>query len=144
MRDKPRAKQIEFAEGMAYTVSACMLVTASEAWVLHFRGAFHDPFMYLPVTVVPAGAAALTCAAIKQTESSFKAARWLLNAAAVLGMLGSAFHVYGVHRNMGGWRNWSQMLFQGPPLPAPPSFTGLALAGMGVLSLLRDESGQRA
>ena len=39
---------------------------------------------------------------------------------------------------MGGWKNWSQMLFQGPPLPAPPSFTGLAIAGLGALSLLRD------
>ena len=38
-------------------------------------------------------------------------------------------HAYGISRNMGGWRNWSQNLLNGPPLPAPPSFTGLALAG---------------
>jgi hypothetical protein len=143
MQDRPRRQQIEFAEGMAYTVSACMLVTASEVWVLHFRGAFHDPFMFLPVTIVPAAAAALSRAAIRQTEPSFKTARWLLNTTGLLGILGSAFHAYGVHRNMGGWRNWSQMLFQGPPLPAPPSISGLALAGMGVLSLLRDETAQR-
>jgi hypothetical protein len=37
---------------------------------------------------------------------------------------------------MGGWRNWSQNLFAGPPLPAPPSFTGLAFAGLGTLTLL--------
>jgi hypothetical protein len=144
MQNRPRRQQIEFAEGMAYAVSACMMVTTSEVWVLHFRGAFHDPFMYLPVTIVPASAAALTYAAIKQTEVSFKAARWLLNASAVLGILGVGFHIYGVHRNMGGWRNWSQMMFQGPPTPAPPSFTGLALAGLGTLSLLRDEFEHRA
>jgi hypothetical protein len=140
MRHKPRREQIEFAEGFAYTVSACMLVTTSEAWVLHFRGAFHDPFMYVPVTVVPAAAAALCVAGAMQTERSFTAARWLLNASAVVGMLGMGFHAYGVHRNMGGWRNWKQMLFQGPPVPAPPSFTGLAIAGLGALSLLRDET----
>jgi len=31
------------------------------------------------------------------------------------------------------------MLFQGPPIPAPPSFSGLALAGLGALHLLHHE-----
>ena len=144
MRHQSRARQIEFAEGLAYTVSACMMVTASEVWVLHFRGAYHDPFMYVPVTVVPAAAAALAYAGLRQTEPSFKAARWLLNAAALVGLAGVGFHIFGVHRNMGGWKNWTQMLFQGPPIPAPPSFSGLALAGLGALSLLRDETGHEA
>jgi hypothetical protein len=143
MRHRPRRQQIAFAEGLAYTVSGCMLVTTSEAWVLHFRGAFHDPFMYLPVTIVPAAATALAVAGAMQSEKSMTVARWLLNASAVLGVLGMGFHAYGVHRNMGGWGNWSQMLFQGPPLPAPPSFTGLALAGLGALNLLRDETERR-
>jgi hypothetical protein len=143
MRHEPRRRQIEFAEGLAYTVSGCMLVTTSEAWVLHFRGAFHDPFMYVPVTVVPAAATALAIAGAVRTETSFKIARGLLNASAIIGALGVGFHVYGVQRNMGGWRNWSQMMFQGPPLPAPPSFTGLALAGMGALNLLRNEAGAK-
>ena len=144
MRQKPRRQQIEFAQGLAYTVSACMLVTASEAWVLHFRGAYHDPFMYLPVTIVPATAAALAFAGAKQSQTSFKAARWMLNATALLGVVGVGFHAFGVHRNMGGWRNWSQMLFQGPPLPAPPSFTGLSIAGLGALNLLRRDTEHKA
>ena len=45
------------------------------------------------------------------------------------------FHAYGVSRNMGGWRAWSQSLLNGPPVPAPPSFTGLALAGLAALGL---------
>lgn len=144
MRHQSRRRQIEFAEGLAYTVSACMMVTASEVWVLHFRGAYHDPFMYVPVTVVPAAAAALAYAGIRQSEPSFTAARWLLNVTALVGMVGAGFHIFGVQRNMGGWKNWSQMLFQGPPIPAPPSFSGLALAGMGALSLLRDETEGKA
>lgn len=144
MRHQPRKRQVEFAEGLAYTVSACMMVTASEVWVLHFRGAYHDPFMYVPVTVVPAAAAALTYAGIRQTEPSFELARALLNVTALVGIAGAGFHIYGVQRNMGGWKNWSQMLFQGPPIPAPPSFSGLALAGMGALSLLRQETEGRA
>jgi len=37
---------------------------------------------------------------------------------------------------MGGWQNLSQNLFDGPPLPAPPAFTGLALAGLAALDLM--------
>ena len=54
--------------------------------------------------------------------------------------MGTAFHAYGIHRNMGGWRNWSQMILQGPPLPAPPGFIGVALAGLGALDLLEIET----
>jgi hypothetical protein len=39
---------------------------------------------------------------------------------------------------MGGWRNWSQNVLNGPPIPAPPSFTGLALAGLAGLGLMQD------
>ena len=39
---------------------------------------------------------------------------------------------------MGGWRNWSQNVLNGPPMPAPPSFTGLALAGLAALSLIEE------
>ena len=46
------------------------------------------------------------------------------------------FHAYGVHRNMGGWRNWSQNLLNGPPLPAPPTFTGWLSPGLRRCDLL--------
>jgi hypothetical protein len=37
---------------------------------------------------------------------------------------------------MGGWRNWRQNVLVGPPLPAPPAFTALAIAGLASLDLL--------
>ena len=55
---------------------------------------------------------------------------------AAAGLAGMGFHGYGVARNMGGWYNWTQMIQQGPPLPAPPAFTGMALAGLAVLDLI--------
>ena len=57
---------------------------------------------------------------------------------AAMGFAGVGFHAYGVSRNMGGWRNWSQNILNGPPLPAPPSFAGLALAGLAALGLMKD------
>ena len=46
------------------------------------------------------------------------------------------FHCYGVSRAMGGWRNWRQNVIDGPPIPAPPSFAGLALGGLAALTLI--------
>ncbi|GJH05657.1 hypothetical protein CBA19C8_33890 [Paraburkholderia terrae] len=62
-----------------------------------------------------------------------------LRCTALLGFAGVGFHTFGVARNMGGWRNWSQNIFSGPPLPAPPSFTALALAGLAALGLREGE-----
>ncbi len=56
----------------------------------------------------------------------------------LMGFAGAAFHVRGVARQMGGWRNWRQNVLNGPPIPAPPAFTGLALAGLAALGLLED------
>jgi hypothetical protein len=111
--------------------------TIAEAGLLHFRGAFQDPAMYLPVTVPPLAAIGIGAAAL--SPSAIPIAKPLLKATAILGIAGPMFHAYGIHRNMGGWRNWSQMILQGPPLPAPPAFLGIAVAGLGILPALADE-----
>lgn len=127
----------EIGPVLALLIAGGILGTTAEATLLHFRGAFHDPFMFVPVTAPPIAAASLSVAAVNPTEQTLRGSRWALTATAVAGMLGAAFHVYGVQRNMGGWCNWTQNLFVGPPIPAPPSFTGLAVAGLGVLRLLK-------
>ena len=119
------------------TISAVGLFgAAAEAALLHFRGAFQNPAMVLPVSVPPLAAALLGCAAIKPTRPLRRLARWALRLAAFLGFAGVGFHAYGISRNMGGWRNWSQNILNGPPLPAPPAFTGLALAGLSALRMM--------
>jgi hypothetical protein len=115
-----------------------LLGTAAEAGLLHFRGAFHDPFMFLPVTIPPLTAGALGLTLLHPTPGRERWARALLRSTVAMGFVGMGFHAYGVQRNMGGWYNWSQNLLAGPPLPAPPSFTGMALAGLAGLSLLSE------
>ena len=115
--------------------------TAAEAGALHFRGAFQNPLMYAPVIVPPLAAATLASAAWSGSSSTRSAARTLLRLTAWLGMIGSALHAWGVQRRMGGWHNWRQNLFAGPPIPAPPAFTGLSLAGLAALELLERETG---
>jgi len=117
--------------------AAGLLGTIGEVGLLHFRGAFHDPAMYLPVSVPPLAAALLANAALRPKPRARRLARIWLRITAALGFIGVGFHVFGVHRNMGGWKNWSQNVLNGPPLPAPPSFTGLALAGLAALELMQ-------
>ncbi|MBV8524020.1 MAG: hypothetical protein JOY71_18165 [Acetobacteraceae bacterium] len=121
---------------LAGLTSAGLLGTVGEVWLLHFRGAFQDPFMYLPVTLPPVGAGLLASAALSSKPKKRPLTRFWMKLVTVLGLAGMGFHIYGVHRNMGGWRNWSQNVLNGPPIPAPPSFTGLGLAGLAALRLL--------
>jgi hypothetical protein len=118
-------------------IAFSLMGTVAEAGFLHFRGAFQDPAMYAPVTIPPLAALSIGAAALSPRATIV--AEPLLKATAILGIAGPIFHAYGIHRNMGGWKNWSQMILQGPPLPAPPAFLGIAAAGLGVLPLLKED-----
>jgi hypothetical protein len=112
--------------------------TAAEAASLHFRGAFQNPVMYAPVLVPPVAAVTLATAVLAPSSGVRGVARTLLRLTGCLGIVGSCFHAWGVHRRMGGWQNWRQNALAGPPIPAPPAFTGLSLAGLAALDLARD------
>jgi hypothetical protein len=122
----------------AAVTAAGIAGTVGEAGLLHFRGAYHDPAMLAPVTLPPVAAVLLAGAAARPSAGPMRLARWWLRATSALGFAGVGFHAFGVSRNMGGWRNWRQNLLNGPPLPAPPSFTGLALAGLAAIDLLEE------
>jgi hypothetical protein len=135
---RPRLLGLPAGRAIAATSALGLAGTVGEAGLLHFRGAYHDPFMFLPVTLPPAGAVLLAAAAVGPKVPRRRFTRWWLRLVSVMGIAGVGFHTYGVQRNMGGWRNWRQNVLNGPPLPAPPSFTGLALAGLAGLALLED------
>jgi hypothetical protein len=143
-RDVSRARGVDSVAGMplhrllALISAAGLAGTVAEAALLHFRGAYHNPAMVLPVAVPPVAAACLGAAALAPSRRTSRLARWWLRLTALLGLAGVGLHAYGVSRNMGGWRNWSQNVLNGPPLPAPPSFTGLAVSGLAALSLIEE------
>jgi hypothetical protein len=134
----PTLMGLPAARTMAAITGMGMLGTVAEAGLLHFRGAYHNPAMYLPVTVPPIASALLADTALGPRGVDRWFTRWWLRLTAALGFAGAGFHMFGVARNMGGWRNWTQNILNGPPIPAPPSFTGLALAGLAALGLLED------
>lgn len=134
----PTIAGVDAGRVVAGLTSISLLGTTAEAGLLHFRGAFHNPAMALPVAVPPLAAAVLATAVLARSDVPRPASRGILMATAGLGIAGVFFHAYGVSRGMGGWRNWRQNAFAGPPLPAPPAFTGLAIAGLAALMLLGD------
>jgi hypothetical protein len=117
---------------------AGLLGTSGEAGLLHFRGAYQNPFMFAPVIIPPIGAGLMCEAAVGRRGRNRWLTRWWMRLTMLMGLAGVGFHAYGVSRSMGGWRNWSQNILNGPPLPAPPSFTGLALAGLAAMGLMKD------
>jgi hypothetical protein len=123
-------------QAIAAVTAGGLTGTVAEAALLHFRGAFQDPFMYLPVTVPPVAATLMAGVALNPRPEPRPFTRFWLRLTALIGFAGTGFHIIGVHRNMGGWHNWTQNIQNGPPIPAPPSFTGLALAGLAVLKML--------
>lgn len=137
--DDPRLFGVSADRILAGIASAGLLGTVGEAGLLHFRGAFQNPAMVIPVTLPPVAAALLAKAAFERHDdatASYPITRFWLVATAVVGVVGVVFHAYGVSRMMGGWRNWRQNMVDGPPLPAPPSFTGLAMAGLAAIRLM--------
>ena len=129
------ADRLSAGRALGGLAAAGIAGTTAEAWLLHFRGAFHHPAMLLPVTVPPLAAGLLARDVWRGHPT--RATRNALIATGMVGCLGSALHAWGVSRRMGGWRNWSQNLLAGPPIPAPPAFTGLAIAALGALALMR-------
>ena len=135
---KPRLFGLPAGRALAALGGLGMLGSTAEAALLHFRGAFQNPAMFIPVTIPPVASAMLLQAAMSPRRLHDGLARFWMRFTAVIGIAGVGFHAWGVQRMMGGWRNWKQNAVDGPPLPAPPAFTGLAIAGLAALRLLRD------
>jgi hypothetical protein len=77
---------------VAATTAVSLLATTAEAGLLHFRGAFHNPAMMLPVTMPPVAAALLGAAAAGDAAKPRKVSRIWMAATAAIGVAGVAFH----------------------------------------------------
>jgi hypothetical protein len=137
-----------FGRVLGLLASLGLIGTTAEAALLHFRGAFHNPVMWIPVSLPPLAAAMLAHAVLARRRSVDRLTRAVLRLTAVAGFAGVGAHAYGVARGMGGWCNWTQNVLAGPPLPAPPSFAALAFAGLAALRLMggrgREPEGRRS
>jgi hypothetical protein len=112
-------------------VIAVALVGATlQATLLHYRGAFNNPLMFVPLTV-PVFAIVMSVLAIVGPKESmllvFTVSLWLTF---LTGFVGLGMHLRGLGRQMGGLYvtifNW----LEGPPALSPALFTGFAAVGL--------------
>jgi hypothetical protein len=140
--ERPQIARVPAGRALAGAAAAGLAGAVGEAGLLHYRGAFQNPFMWIPVSAPPIAAALTAKAALESSApKSRPLTRLWLKLTVLLGLAGVGFHIFGVGRQMGGWRNWRQNLLDGPPLPAPPSFSAVALAGLAALRLRDREDG---
>jgi hypothetical protein len=107
-----------------------------QAAILHYRGAFNNPFMFAPLTV-PVLAIVMSFWVITSTnEIVVLTVTILLWLTFLIGFVGLGMHLRGLGRQMGGLYvtvfNW----LEGPPAFAPALFTGFAGVGLIAIHLL--------
>jgi hypothetical protein len=102
-----------------------------EIAVLHYRGAFQNQFMWVPVLSLPAvlvsGVASSLNRDERRSRNILRPFAWGMT---VIGTLGSFFHLRGIGRQMGGFYNWKYNIATGPPILAPAQVALFGLLGV--------------
>jgi hypothetical protein len=116
---------------LAAATAASALPLGLEIYFEHFRGSFGDKWMWTPVVLSPALAAA-GAAGVR----SRRAATTVLPAVSALycldGLIGVYTHVQGVRKRPGGFSEPLYNIVMGPPLLAPGSLA--LVGGMGLVA----------
>lgn len=107
-----------------------------QAAILHYRGAFNNPFMFAPLTVPVLAIVMSIWMAVGPNETVLLVFTILLWSTFLIGFVGLGMHLRGLGRQMGGLYvtlfNW----LEGPPAFAPALFTGFAGVGLITVHLL--------
>jgi hypothetical protein len=75
---RPRLLGIPAGRALAALSSLGLLGTVGEAGLLHLRGAYHNPAMWLPVSLPPVGAGLLAASAVAPSRRLHRARLWRL------------------------------------------------------------------
>jgi hypothetical protein len=123
---------------LALVVVGVALVGATlQVALLHYRGAYNNAAMYVPIVVLPlAAAAALWNAAAPESTASRIAAWFLLWATLVSGFVGAGMHLRGMDRQMGGLYLGVAAILEAPPPGAPLLVASLGASGLVAIRLL--------
>lgn len=115
---------------LSAVTAASALPLGAEIYINHYGGSFGNRWMWTPVLLSP-GLSAAGLAGV----ASERAARTVLPALSAVfaldGLVGVYFHLRGIARKPGGFREASYNLVMGPPALAPGS-----LAMVGALGLM--------
>jgi hypothetical protein len=117
-------------------VALSMTVAVAQSLLLHFRGAFHDRFMYAPAAAPLLAAVLALGQAITPTRAVVPVLIGALWLSVLTGFLGLGMHLRGLDRHHGGlYVGWATIL-EGPPPFAPAQIAGFAAIGLVAQQLL--------
>ena len=122
---------------LAAATAASALPLGAEVFTNHYGGSFGNKWMWTPVLLSPVLAAAGVAGVVSE-----RAARTVLPAVASLyladGLLGTYFHLRGVARKPGGFREATYNLVMGPPALAPGSLAMVGSIGLAAAVARRE------
>lgn len=127
-----------FEPGASLLVFVAVSLTGAivQAGILHYRGAFNNPLMYLPLTAPLLTVFAAILAVLMPGAVILSILTGFLWLTFLTGFVGLGMHLRGFDRQMGGLYvaifNW----LEGPPAFAPALFAGFAAVGLAAVYLL--------
>jgi hypothetical protein len=118
-------------------VSLALVGLSLQAGLLHYRGAYNNPLMYLPVLLLPLAAGATAWNALAPDSGASRAAATaLLWFSFLSGFLGAGMHLRGMDRQMGGLAMGVAAVLDAPPPGAPLLVAMLGASGLIAVGLL--------
>src|SRR4051812_4878514 len=114
---------------LSAATAATALPLGAEIYMNHYSGSFGNKWMWTPVALSPALSAAGVAGVVSE-----RAARTALPALSALffldGAAGVYFHLRGVYRKPGGFKEATYNLVMGPPALAPGALTMVGALGL--------------
>jgi hypothetical protein len=118
---------------LSAATAASALPLGAEIYVNHYGGSFGNKWMWTPVVLSPALAAAGVAGVVSE-----RAAKTVLPALSAVffldGAAGVYFHLRGAYRKPGGFKEATYNLVMGPPALAPGALT--MVGGLGLAAAL--------
>jgi len=122
---------------LSAATAASALPLGVEIYVNHYGGSFGNKWMWTPVVLSPALAAAGVAGVVSE-----RAARTVLPALSAVflldGLAGLFFHLRGAYRKPGGFKEATYNLVMGPPALAPGSLTMVGGIGLAAAASRRE------
>lgn len=117
--------------------AASALPLGVEIYVNHYSGSFGNKWMWTPVALSPALAAAGVAGVV--SERAAKTVLPALSSVYLLdGLAGVFFHLRGAYRKPGGFKEATYNLVMGPPALAPGALTMIGAIGMAAAVARRE------
>lgn len=117
-------------------VAVTLLGAILQTGILHYRGAFNNPLMYLPLSIPFASVVSAILMVSMPTSATGLILEIFLWLTFLTGFVGLGMHLRGFDRQMGGLYSAVFNWLEGPPAFAPALFAGFAAVGLLAVYLL--------